>query len=284
MKLLKKAVSALLASFMCVPSGILNFAEASEPEGMTVTATLSETENGIIQFSEESMNASTASQDGYNMMQVNEDGEFEKIENDGSIWAFNFGDLVEVELFPDNGYYVKSFSVFDSESGDILAQKETQDNVASFAMPQASVIIEASFVSGVSDDGVSDNNGTSANDSDNGSDSFHNESTSESDDKPTGLPEENNPAADKIKSLQGEIDSLPDAIDYWLDEVTEMGEQEFEKMDAAIPLALDGGLRQPETVQVSIYLQDKTLPGIRLLDAASIFSKTAGILPVVNCH
>lgn len=44
MKLLKKAVSALLASFMCVPSGILNFAEAAEPEGMAVTATLSETE------------------------------------------------------------------------------------------------------------------------------------------------------------------------------------------------------------------------------------------------
>lgn len=115
MKLLKKAVSALLASFMCVPSGILNFAEASEPEGMTVTATLSETENGIIQFSEESMNASTASQDGYNMMQVNDDGEFEKIENDGSIWAFNFGDTVEVELIPDNGYHVKVFSIAHAE-------------------------------------------------------------------------------------------------------------------------------------------------------------------------
>lgn len=115
MKLLKKAVSALLASFMCVPSGILNFAEAAEPEEMAVTATLSETENGIMQFSEESMDNSTASQDGFHMMQVNENGEMEQIENDGSIWAFNFGDTVEVELIPDNGYRVKIFSIAYAE-------------------------------------------------------------------------------------------------------------------------------------------------------------------------
>ena len=250
MKLLKKAISSLLASVMCIPSGILSFAEAGEQNVIT-TATLSDVENGFMQFSEESMNASTASQDGYNMMQVNEDGEFEKIENDGSIWAFNFGDLVEVELFPDNGYYIKSFSIFDSENGDILAQKETQDNVVSFTMPQTSVIVEASFVSGVSDDGVSDNNGTSANDSDNGGDSFHNEFTSESDDKPTELPEENNPVADKIKSLQGEIDSLPDAIDYWLDEVTEMGEQEFEELKEKVKVLKQAYFEQISDEQAS---------------------------------
>lgn len=114
MKLLKKAISSLLASVMCIPSGILSFAEAGEQNVIT-TATLSDVENGFMQFSEESMNASTASQDGYNMMQVNDDGEFEKIENDGSIWAFNFGDTVEVELIPDNGYHVKVFSIAHAE-------------------------------------------------------------------------------------------------------------------------------------------------------------------------
>ena len=55
-------------------------------------------------------------------------------------------------------------------------------------------------------------------------------------------------------------------------------------MDAAIPLALDGGLRQPGTVSASVHLQDKALPGIQLCDATSIFSKTAGILTVVNSY
>lgn len=76
MKLLKKAISSLPASVMCIPSGILNFAETGEQNVIT-TATLSDVENGFMQFSEESINTSTASQDGYNMMQVNEDGEFE---------------------------------------------------------------------------------------------------------------------------------------------------------------------------------------------------------------
>lgn len=129
---------------MCVPSGILNFASAEEGSQIT-TVTLGDTENGFMQFSESYMNASTASQDGYHMMQVNEEGEFEQIGNDGSVWAFTPRDSVEVELFPNANFHVQSFNISDSESGDVLAQEETQDNLFSFTMPQASVLVETGF-------------------------------------------------------------------------------------------------------------------------------------------
>lgn len=65
-KFIKKATSALLASLMCVPTGIVNVAHAveSNPDG-SYTVMLADTENGLIQFSEQSMNDSTASQDAY---------------------------------------------------------------------------------------------------------------------------------------------------------------------------------------------------------------------------
>lgn len=144
MKFFKKAVSALLASVMCIPSGILSFAEAAEETTVT-TVTLSDTENGFMQFSEDSMESSTASQDGYHMVQVGDDGELEQVENDGSMWAFNSGDFVEIELIPDNGYNVKSFAIKDSASGETMASKETMDNIFSFTMPSNSVTVEAVF-------------------------------------------------------------------------------------------------------------------------------------------
>ena len=144
MKFLKKAVSALLASIMCIPAGILNFAEAEE-ENTVTTVTLADTENGFMQFSEDSMESSTASQDGYHMVQVNEAGELEQVENDGSMWAYNPGDFVEVELFPDDGYNVKSFMIKDASTGDVMASNETTDNVFSFSMPNNSVVVDALF-------------------------------------------------------------------------------------------------------------------------------------------
>lgn len=68
------------------------------------------------------MNNSTASQDGYQMMQIGDDGEMEEIDNDGSLWAFNSGDDVEIECIPDEGYYVESLSLKDSETGKTLSQ------------------------------------------------------------------------------------------------------------------------------------------------------------------
>ena len=91
------------------------------------------------------MDASTANQDGFHMLQVGEDGQMDQIENDGSIWAFNAGDKVEVELLPDEEYNVKSFTIKDSSSGDVMAHKETMDNVFSFTMPEKSLTVEATF-------------------------------------------------------------------------------------------------------------------------------------------
>lgn len=145
-KFFKKAVSAFLASVMCIPVGVVNIAAAEENDANTVTTvSLSDTENGLMQFSEECMKSSTAKQDGYQMLRVDEDGQMNEIENDGSIWAFNAGDKVEVELLPDEEYNVKSFTIKDSSSGDVMAHKETMDNVFSFVMPSQSLTVEAVF-------------------------------------------------------------------------------------------------------------------------------------------
>ena len=147
-KFIKKATSALLASMMCIPTGIVNVTHAveSNPDG-NYTVTLTDTENGLIQFSESSMNNSSASQDGYQMMQIGDDGEMEEIDNDGSLWAFNSGDNVEIECIPDDGYYVETLSLKDSETGKALSQTDTANNVFSFSMPEKNVSVEAVFSS-----------------------------------------------------------------------------------------------------------------------------------------
>lgn len=104
---------------MCIPSDILSFA-SSEEGNQTTTVTLGDTENGLMQFSEEYMDVSTATQDGYHMMHVNEDGGFEQIENDGSVWAFSPGDPVEIKLVPDEGYHVRSFTIKDASDGNVM--------------------------------------------------------------------------------------------------------------------------------------------------------------------
>ena len=148
LKFLKKATSALLASLMCIPSGIVNISHAAEsnPDG-SYTVMLTDTENGLIQFSEDSMNNSSASQDDYQMMHINDDGEMQQIENDGSLWAFKAGDDVEIECIPDDGYYVESLSLKDSETGKTLSQTDTVDNVFSFEMPEKNISVEAVFSS-----------------------------------------------------------------------------------------------------------------------------------------
>lgn len=147
-KFIKKVTSTLLASLMCIPAGIVNVTHAveSNPDG-NYTVTLTDTENGLIQFSEESMNNSSASQDGYQMMHINDDGEMEQIENDGSLWAFKAGDDVEIECIPDEGYYVESLTLKDSETGKTLSQADTVDNVFSFSMPEKNISVEAVFSS-----------------------------------------------------------------------------------------------------------------------------------------
>ena len=144
-KLLKKAISAFLATIMCIPAGIINVAAEENDTNTVTTVTLSDAENGIMQFSEECMESSSADQDGYHMVQVNDDGDLDQIENDGSIWAFNAGDQVEVELLPIEGYNVKNFTIKSADTGDVMAHKETMDNIFSFTMPSQSLSIEATF-------------------------------------------------------------------------------------------------------------------------------------------
>lgn len=146
MKFIKKTISALLASIICIPTGILNIANATEMESNgEYTVTLTDTVNGTMQFSETCMESSTATQDGYRMVQINEDGELVEIENDGSLWAFMQGDNVEIELVPDEGYKISSFTIKNASTGKVMAHKDTEDNVFSFSMPGKSVTVEAVF-------------------------------------------------------------------------------------------------------------------------------------------
>ncbi|MCM1219380.1 MAG: VaFE repeat-containing surface-anchored protein [Lachnospiraceae bacterium] len=147
MKIFKRAISALLASVMCIPSGLLSLSYATETSSDgSFTVTLTEGDgNGTMQFSEECMEASTATQDGYHMMTVNENGELEEVDNDGSVWAFSKGDIVEIELIPNSGYQVSSFSIKNPTTGNLMAHEDTTNNVFSFVMPGKSVTVEAAF-------------------------------------------------------------------------------------------------------------------------------------------
>lgn len=145
-KFVKKAVSALLASIMCIPTGILTIANATEMDSNgEYTVTLTDVANGSMQFSKECMETSSATQDGYHMVQINEDGELVDVDNDGSLWAFCQGDNVEVELIPNEGYKVSSFTIKNANTGRVMAYMDTEDNVFSFSMPAKNVTVEAVF-------------------------------------------------------------------------------------------------------------------------------------------
>ncbi|MCM1259253.1 MAG: hypothetical protein NC307_15610 [Roseburia sp.] len=101
-----------------------------------------------MQFTDDCLIGSTASQEGYQMVQIDENGELVEIENDGTIWAFRKGDQVEIELIPDDGYQVSSFTIKDMNTEKVLAQKETSDNFFQFVMPAKNVVIAATFSDG----------------------------------------------------------------------------------------------------------------------------------------
>lgn len=165
MKVFKKIMSAFLASVMCIPTGIVNLAYAAETDNGSYTVALTEPENGVMQFSEACMEASTGSQDGYHMVRIDDDGNAEQIENDGSLWAFSKGDEVEVELIPNEGYEVASLVLTDNETNKELAHEDTTDNVFSFTMPAKNITISAEFKE-ISDGGNNDADMTEDNISD----------------------------------------------------------------------------------------------------------------------
>jgi hypothetical protein len=153
MNFFKKALSALLASTMMIPTSVINIVGATETDNSgAYTVSLTTPENGTMSFTDASKNASTADQSGYQLVQVDDDGNLVEIDNDGSIWAFSKGDTVEIKLTPDTGYAVESFSIKDTSTGNVLASKETSDNIFSFTMVGKNISIESTFVSLVGDD------------------------------------------------------------------------------------------------------------------------------------
>lgn len=112
------------------------------------TVTLSESEGGFMQFTDDCLSSSSASQDSYHMVTVGEDGTLQEIENDGTVYAFKKGDNIEIELVPDDGYSVKSFEIRDVNTDRVMAQKDTTDNFFQFIMPEKNIIVSAEFSDG----------------------------------------------------------------------------------------------------------------------------------------
>lgn len=159
MKLFKRALSALLALNMMItllPLNITNASQADNASG-SYTVTLLTSENGSASFTEESKTTSKGNQNTYQLMTVNEAGELVPVENDGSVWSFSVGDTVEIALTPQSGYNVKSFVIKDADN-NVLASKETTDNMFSFQMVDRNLTIESNFVSSSTNSNVKDTN------------------------------------------------------------------------------------------------------------------------------
>lgn len=119
MKFLKRALSVMLASVMCIPANLMGVAYAAETEspGESYTVSLEQPENGSIEFTDTDDTSKTASS----------------------------GDTIEVALLPDDGYSVDSLILSDTETGEEVASKKTTDNVFSFAMPSMDLTVTAEF-------------------------------------------------------------------------------------------------------------------------------------------
>ena len=146
MKLFKRALSALLALNMMITLLPLNVANATETGNVSdsYTVTLLASENGSTTFTDKSKTASKGNQKIYQLMTVNESGELVQVENDGSVWAFAPGDMVEIVLTPNNGYNVKSFAIKDADN-NVLGLEETTNNIFSFTMANKNLTIESNF-------------------------------------------------------------------------------------------------------------------------------------------
>lgn len=209
MRVFKKVMSAFLASVMCIPTGILNLAYAAETDSGSYTVALAEPENGVMQFSESCMEASTATQDGYHIVRIGDDGTAEQVENDGSLWAFSKNDKVEVELIPDEGYEVDSLVLTDNETGRELAHEDTTDNVFSFTMPEKNITVSAEFAEVQADNGNSDDENSLAEDGADENNVITENEYGETVYERIGLEDDN------AISLQERIDSLPDMDDLY---------------------------------------------------------------------
>ena len=134
---------------MCIPTNITALAAettATEAQQTAYTAAISPAEHGTIFFTG----------------------------GDGNSRKFNKNDKVDVTLRPDKGYRVSQFKVTNTDTGKVLAQKNTTDNRFTFKMPEKNVTISASFSeegSGNDSENASGESGTSEEDGSDGEDS-----------------------------------------------------------------------------------------------------------------
>ncbi|MBQ8084925.1 MAG: hypothetical protein IJ232_02320 [Lachnospiraceae bacterium] len=120
---LKRIIAVIMAVMMCIPSNAATVlaANVDTPTEEVVSnyiATINSVEHGVIKFTE---------YDGL------ETREFEK------------GESVKITLVPDEDYKVSQLKVTNTDTGKVLAQKDTSDNRFAFAMPAKNVTITASF-------------------------------------------------------------------------------------------------------------------------------------------
>ncbi len=110
----------IMAVIMCIPTNITALAAettATEAQQTAYTAAISPAEHGTIVFTG----------------------------GDGNSRKFNKNDKVDVTLRPDKGYLVSQFKVTNTDTGKVLAKKNTTDNRFTFNMPEKNVTISASF-------------------------------------------------------------------------------------------------------------------------------------------
>jgi hypothetical protein len=122
MNIFKKITSLMLCAVLIITnSGLsgISVNAASESSG-TYTVTLSDIDNGEIIFSD----TEDKSKD------------------------YSYGDTVEVQMIPDDGYKVQLFTITSDSTGKILANEETEDDVFTFTMPKQNITISGSFIEG----------------------------------------------------------------------------------------------------------------------------------------
>lgn len=120
MKFFQRALSTLLAVVMAIPStGIMNLASAQDVDTpqQEYTVTLDEVSNGYLSFAGSSEKSLTVTP----------------------------GDEVKVSIDPVYGYEVDVFKILDASTEQALAEKETTDTRFSFTMPEANLVVTASF-------------------------------------------------------------------------------------------------------------------------------------------
>ncbi|MCM1181225.1 MAG: VaFE repeat-containing surface-anchored protein [Clostridium sp.] len=119
-KLFKRIIAVMMALLMCIPNNAATVLAAGidTKETTEYTAILNSVEHGSIQFTD-----------------------YQAV----STKTFNKGDSVQVTLVPDTGYKTSQLKITNTDTGKVLAQKDTSDNRFAFTMPAKNVTVSASF-------------------------------------------------------------------------------------------------------------------------------------------